>query len=111
MLLRQAFMLTVLGSVACSVPGGGGTEPEADAGCRLRIIVALDRAPDPALLEDLARVSSAELNLLNEMPADLYLIELAVDEPDAACSRALERLRSDERVRSADIDERRGIAE
>jgi hypothetical protein len=46
------------------------------------------------------------------MPADLYLMELAADEPaDAACSRALERLRRDERVRSADIDERRGIAE
>jgi hypothetical protein len=103
-------LLVAFGCAACNAPRG--EESAADGGCRLRIIATFDRPPDSALLEDLARVSRARLQLLREMPADLYLMELAADEPaDAACSRALERLRRDERVRSADIDERRGIAE
>jgi hypothetical protein len=105
--LRGILLLAVLGCAACKAPRGA----ESADGCRLRVIVALDRAPDSALLEDLSRASGARLELTSDMPAGLYLMELAADEAGDACSRALERLRQDERVRSADIDERRGIAD
>lgn len=82
----------------------------AEERCTLHVIASFARAPDAALLEALGRASGAELNLLSEMGAGLYLVELAANGPDDACSRALERLRSDERVRSADPDERRTIA-
>lgn len=76
----------------------------------MRVIASFVQAPDAMLLEALARASGAELRLLDEIGAGLYLLELAANGQDDACSRALDRLRSDERVRSADPDERRTIA-
>ena len=109
-MLKRLFIFFSLICAACNGPRSADLSA-GETRCTVRIIASFDRAPDAALLESLSRASGAELALLNEMPAGLYLLELAASGPDDACSRALERLRSDERVRSADVDERRRIAE
>jgi len=109
-LLKHPFIWLSLLCAACNGPRGDDLSA-AETRCSVRIIASFERAFDAALLESLSRASGAQLSLLNEMPAGLYLLELAANGPDDACSRALERLRSDECVRSADMDERRGIAD
>jgi hypothetical protein len=77
--------------------------------CSLRIIVALDTAPDAALLADLSRVSGARLDLIRTMTSNLHLLALEAQGDDAECMAAMGRLRADPRVRSVDVDERRKI--
>jgi hypothetical protein len=73
------------------------------------VIVALNAAPDGALLADLSRVSGARLELVRSMASNLYLLTLEAPGADAGCRAAMERLRGDPRVRSADVDARRKI--
>ena len=77
--------------------------------CSLRVIVALDAAPDAALLADLSRVSGARLELIRTMTSNLHLLALEAQGGDSECKAAMERLRGDPRVRSVDVDARRKI--
>lgn len=109
-MLKHLFISFSFVCAACNGPRSADVSAD-EARCTVRIIASFEGTPDAALLESLSRASGAQLTLLNEMPAGLYLLELAANGPDEACSRALERLQSDERVRSADMDERRRIAD
>ncbi len=73
------------------------------------MIVALDMAPDAALIADLSRVSGARLELIRTMTSNLYLLALEAQGDDSECKAAMERLRGDPRVRSVDVDARRKI--
>ena len=59
----------------------------------------------------LAQDANVELIFLREAGPGLYVYTLATDEADPGCTAALARLRADSRVRSVDLDERRGIGQ
>ena len=84
---------------------------DAPSGCSVRVIAGLASAPDDALLADLSRASGARLELVRSMTSGLYLLSLQAAGPESECMAAIERLRSDARVRSVDLDERRRIQE
>ena len=110
-LSRARTLLTlVLGAAAaaCAQPRSEVAEAQAST-CNLRVIVALDAAPDAALLADLSRVSGAHLELIRSMTSNLHLLALEAQGDDSECKAAMERLRSDPRVRSVDVDARRRI--
>jgi len=75
----------------------------------MRVIVALNDAPDDKLLAELSRVSGARLELIRTMTSNLHLLTLEAQGADSECTAAMERLRGDPRVRSVDVDERRKI--
>jgi hypothetical protein len=81
------------------------------SGCSMHVIAGLTSAPDAALLADLSRVSGARLELIRSMTSGLHLLSLEAAGPDSDCMAAIEKLRSDARVRSVDLDERRRIQE
>lgn len=108
---RARTLLTLLlasAAAACAHPRAD-VAVAATAMCNLQVIVALDAAPDAALLADLSRVSGARLELIRAMTSNLYLLALEAQGDDSECRAAMERLRGDPRVRSVDVDARRKI--
>ena len=95
-------------AAACVQPRADVAEAQSST-CTLRVIVALDAAPDAALLADLSRVSGARLELVRTMTSNLHLVSLEAQGDDSECKAAMERLRGDPRVRSVDVDARRKI--
>ncbi|HEX5421398.1 MAG TPA: hypothetical protein VFY39_15505 [Gammaproteobacteria bacterium] len=92
-----------------AVPGefgrGQGALP---ADCEVRLIVGLSQVPDKRLIADLARVSAARLELRDTIsPGRLYALSLTAEGASSECAAAIERLRQDPRVRSAEVDARR----
>jgi hypothetical protein len=78
--------------------------------CKARIIVRLAQAeppPNEIFVTDLARAVGVQLALIRTVTPGLYVFSLASAESDPGCREALERLRRDARVRSAEIDARR----
>ena len=64
--------------------------------------------PDEKFVTDLARATGVQLAFIRAVKPGLYVFSLTSAEPDpGGCRKALERLRRDERVRSAEIDARR----
>ena len=104
---RLLTLMLASGAAACVQPRSDLAA--ATTTCNLQVIVALDVAPDAALLADLSRVSGARLELIRAMTSNLYLLGLEAQGDDSQCKAAVERLRGDPRVRSADVDTRRKI--
>ena len=102
--------LVVAGATACAQPREDLSR-DAPAGCSVSVIAAFTSAPDAALLEDLSRAIGARLGLIRDMTSGLHLLSLQAAGPDSECMAAIERLRSDPRVRSVDLDARRKIQE
>ena len=103
-------LLWVLGSVVFVACAG----PRPPAGCSLRVIIAFSQdfqsAPDPAFVRDVARAARVELTYVRSITPALHVFTLAAaDGGEAGCEKALARLRSEPRVRSADIDARRKL--
>jgi hypothetical protein len=100
-------LLLILGcaAAACAQP----RDDRADASCSVQVIVALQPAPDEALIADLGRVSGARLELVRTMTSNLHLFMLTAAGSEPECSAAIERLRRDPRVRAVDLDQRREI--
>jgi hypothetical protein len=107
----RPLLTLVLGcaAAACVQPREGAQA--APPTCSLNVIVALNEAPDDALLADLSRVSGARLKLVRSMTSNLHLLALEAQGADSECMAAMERLRGDPRVKSADVDARRKIHE
>jgi hypothetical protein len=101
--------------VACVHDAGGGTAdaPANGDGCRVRAIVAFAApaavASDPDYVTDLSRAAGVGLTFLRDAGGGLHVYDLTAPEEDG-CAAALERLRRDPRVRSADVDARRSPA-
>src|SRR4051794_11084967 len=106
----RTLLTLVLGcaAAACAQPRADVAEAQTST-CTLRVIVALDTAPDAALLADLSRVSRARLELIRTMTSNLHLLALDAQRDASHGKAAMQRLRDDPRVRSVDVDERRKI--
>lgn len=63
--------------------------------------------PDETFVSELARATGVQLAFTRAIKPGLYVFSLASAEADPGCREALERLRRDARVRSAEIDARR----
>lgn len=79
--------------------------------CMLRVIVSFAESgakspPNSTLLQDISRAARVELTYVRSLTPALHVLVLRARD-DGDCERALGRLRSDPRVRSADIDARR----
>jgi hypothetical protein len=105
----RPLLTLVLGCAAAACVQPREVANAAPPTCSLNVIVALNTAPDGALLTDLSRVSGARLELVRTMTSNLYLLALEAQGADAECRAAMERLRGDPRVLSADVDARRKI--
>src|SRR5262252_268762 len=102
---RRARLLLALAlgcaAAACAQPRDIAQIAPTD--CSMRVIAALNDAPDDKLLADLSRVSGARLELVRPMASNLYLLTLEAQGADSECRAAMERLRGDPRVKSVDV--------
>ena len=90
---------------ACAEPRAQTTQ----AGeCSARIIVGFAAPIDAEGVAKLAVARDVRLIVVSRLLADLYVLDLSANGADAACAAALERVRSDPLVRSAELDSRRG---
>jgi hypothetical protein len=69
---------------------------------------SVPNAPDATFLQKLSHDTGVELTYVRSLTPALHVLVLSADDADDPdCQRALGRLRSDARVRSVDIDQRR----
>jgi hypothetical protein len=89
----------------------GCAEPRAQAAaaaeCRARIVVGFVASIDTDGVARLAAASDVRLAVVSRLLPDLYVLDLAANGADAACIAALDRVRNDPSVRSAELDSRR----
>jgi hypothetical protein len=107
---RAALVLALLG-VAGLAPGcdeaGEGVVLAAEPACSARVIVRFATVPDGPALAAIERANALELEPLGTITADTGVYLLGAAGVEADCRAAIDRLRSDERVRSVDLDVRR----
>lgn len=116
-LLGRWSPLFLLVSLAACTTGASAVPaaPSANraAGCSVRVIVSFAQggapsSPDAAFLHELSSSARVALTYVRSLTPALHVLMLRADDADDPdCQRALARLRSDPRVRSADIDQRR----
>jgi len=79
--------------------------------CQARIILGLQTPavppPDESWVRDLAVASGVQLHYLRAISSRLYLFRMTAPNVAGGCTAAIERLRADPRLRSAQIDQRR----
>jgi hypothetical protein len=73
------------------------------------VIARFTAEPDSELLGDIGRTNDVALEPLAAITDDLRVYSLKAAGPDDDCMAAIERLRSDERVRSIELDARREL--
>ena len=110
--LSAASLLAPLAS-ACSLTACSGQIDTALAQtpneCSVQVIVRHAAEPDSALLADLGRKNALTLEPLGVITRDLRVYTLRAAGTNDDCIDAMYRLRRDERVRSVDLDARRGL--
>jgi len=111
---RWAALVLLVSLVGCAARSTPAAVPDEDgADCSLRILASFSpsnalNAPDAAFLQKLSHDTGVELTYVRSLTPSLHVLVLSADDADDPdCQRALGRLRSDPRVRSADIDQRR----
>ena len=111
---RWAALVLLVSLVGCAARSAPAAVPDEDgADCSLRILASFSpsnalNAPDAAFLQKLSHDTGVELTYVRSLTPSLHVLVLSADDADDPdCQRALGRLRSDRRVRSADIDQRR----
>jgi hypothetical protein len=103
--LRLAVCVALAGvTQACAEPRA---EIAAAGECRARIVVGFAAPMDAEGIARLAVAQEVRLVLVSRLLPDLYVLDLATNGAAAACAVALERVRSDPAVRSAELDSRR----
>jgi len=110
--LSAASLLAPLAS-ACSLTACSGqidtALAQAPNECSVQVIVRHAAEPDSALLADLGRKNALTLEPLGVITRDLRVYTLRAAGTNDDCIDAMYRLRRDERVRSVDLDARRGL--
>jgi hypothetical protein len=108
-LTRSVHGWRLLGIAVAAQACAGPPQQAASSGdeCEARIIVTFNAPPDAGGIAALATASDTRLNVVNRLRPDLYVLDLAARGGQSACTAALERLRRDARVRSAEFDTRR----
>ena len=79
--------------------------------CSVQVFVRHATEPDGALLADLGRRNALTLEPVGVITRDLRVYTLRAAGTNDDCIDAMYRLRRDERVRSVDLDVRRGLHE
>jgi hypothetical protein len=81
------------------------------AGCRVRVILGLVHplAPPPPdrWVQELAAANGVQLRYLRAITPRLFVFSMGAETASSGCDAALARLRTDSRLRSAEIDQRR----
>ena len=109
---RQRLSLAALVAVGCALAACSGAVETALAEtdqCSLQVIVRHVAEPDSALLADLGQTNELTLEPLGVIARDLRVYTLRAAGTNDDCIAALYRLRRDDRVRSVELDARRGI--
>ena len=112
---RQRLLLAALlapFAIASALTACSGTVETAlaDTGeCSVQVIVRHAAEPDGALLADLGRTNALKLEPIGVITRDLRVYTLRAAGTNDDCIAAMDRLRRDDRVRSVDLDARRGI--
>ena len=99
-------------AIACSITACSAqvdTALAASDECAVQVIVRHAAEPDSALLADLGRRNELELEPVGVITRDLRVYTLRAVGSNDDCMAAMYRLRRDERVRSVDLDVRRGL--
>jgi len=106
-----AFVLAPL-AVACSLAACSGAVESAlaqEGKCSVQVVVRHAAEPDSALLAELGRANGLELEAVGVITRDVRVYTLRATGTNEDCIAAMDRLRRDERVRSVDLDARRGV--
>jgi hypothetical protein len=77
--------------------------------CSVQVIVRHAAEPDSALLAEVERQNALTLEPVGVITRDLRVYTLRAAGTNDDCIAAIERLRRDDRVRSVDLDVRRGL--
>ena len=99
-------------AIACSLTACSGaieTAVAQEGQCSVQVIVRHAAEPDSALLADLGRTNALELEPVGVITRDVRVYTLRAAGTNDDCIAAIYRLRRDERVRSVDLDARRGL--
>ena len=99
-------------AVACSLAACSGVVETAlaqEGKCSVQVIVRHVAEPDSDLLADLGRTNALELEPVGEITRDVRVYTLRAVGTNDDCIAAIYRLRRDERVKSVDLDVRRGL--
>jgi hypothetical protein len=99
-------------AVACSLTACSGAVETALADtneCSVQVIVRHAAEPDSSLLADLERTNALTLEPVSVITRELRVYTLRTAGTNDDCIAAIYRLRRDHRVRSVDLDARRGI--
>ncbi|MGH8231234.1 MAG: hypothetical protein ACRESY_05370 [Steroidobacteraceae bacterium] len=92
---------------ADAAPVPDATPASCDARILVQLVRGLPAVPDKVWVRDLGAAAGVRLRYLRPLTPDLYLLRLRDERDAAGCEQALERLRRDPRVRSAELDKRR----
>lgn len=92
-----------------STPSAAATPQHGDcsSGVIVTFIAGITQPPTTDLVNDLAQRAQVRLQFVRRIWGELDAFKLSVDEADPDCRNALERLRQDARIRSADLDSQR----
>jgi hypothetical protein len=92
---------------ADTAPVPDTTPGSCDARILVQLVAGLRAVPDTAWVQDLSAAAGVRLRYLRLLTPHLFILRLRDDRDGAGCEQALERLRRDPRVRSAELDKRR----
>jgi len=92
-------------------PATASNVPRSVAACNSGILVTFVQGtaqpPDHSLIQDIEQSAGVKLVFVSQISGNLDLFKLSVPEVDPGCGSALQRLRRDTRIKSADLDARR----
>jgi hypothetical protein len=101
-------------ALGCALLAASGRLPAAEAApaaaCRVRVILGLVHAiapPPDRWVQELAAANGVQLRYLRAITPRLYVFNMSAETATGGCDAAIARLRSDARLRSAQIDQRR----
>ena len=100
---RSAWLAIAACAQACAQP----PQQPAVGDCHSRVVVGFRAAADSDAIATLAASHALTLSIVNRLLPDLYVLDLGARGGDSACAAAVERLRTDARVRSVELDARR----
>jgi hypothetical protein len=103
-------MLGALMSWMAGAPCAIADDVARPSDCHTRVILGLVEAAPPSddtWVQELALSSGVQLHYLRAIAPGLYLVSMIAPNRAGGCAAAIERLRRDPRLRSAEIDQPR----
>lgn len=108
---KATAMALLLCALALAVRAGAAAAPQR---CTLQVILVMEppaaQRPSEAVVAQLARAARVALSFVRDAGTGSYVFRLSARGGPDQCQKGLERLRSDGRVKSAEVDARRQAA-